>query len=137
MQEDTFTLRLPEVGTLTKLVVRSDNAGQGPAWHLNKVIIIPPYPPASVSPGINSTSGSVAKQASRAQLIVPAASATPMSPRAGPHGGVATGGQPVFFIADRWIDAVHGLEVVLDAHYTDPAKDLTEYVVKVITSDVK
>jgi hypothetical protein len=52
-------------------------------------------------------------------------------------GGFGHGGQPVWFVARRWLDAVHGLEVLLEAQGSDPAKSLVTYAVEVYTSDLK
>ncbi|WIA17082.1 hypothetical protein OEZ85_013981 [Tetradesmus obliquus] len=79
-QEDCFTLKLPDLGPLTHLALKSDGAGEGPAWHLDK---------------------------------------------------------PVWFVVRRWLDAAHGLEVLLEAQGSDPAKSLVAYGVEVYTSDLK
>jgi hypothetical protein len=97
MQEDVFTVLLPNVGILTHLGVRSDGSGQHKAWHLEKVSLQPQQDPASQQP------------------------AAP----------------PVWFIAHRWLDASHGLEVLLPAQAEDPASNLVAYQIKVYTSDVK
>lgn len=39
LQEDVFTLRLPGIGPLRQLGVRSDGAGDAPAWHLDTVCV--------------------------------------------------------------------------------------------------
>jgi hypothetical protein len=41
LQEDVFTVLLPNVGCLTHLGVRSDGSGKQPTWHLAKVCLQP------------------------------------------------------------------------------------------------
>jgi hypothetical protein len=43
----------------------------------------------------------------------------------------------VWFSAQRWLDAVRGLEVLLPAQAEDPAMNLVPYQVQVYTSDTK
>ncbi|KAI8463909.1 MAG: Lipase/lipooxygenase [Monoraphidium minutum] len=96
-QEDVFVLRLPDVGPLRQLRVRSDGAGAAPAWHLDAVAVTAP----AAAPG---------QQESR-----------------------------WWFVARRWLDAGHGLEVTLDAQAAPPdgGAATAPYLVTVVTSDVR
>jgi hypothetical protein len=180
LQEDCFTLRLPDLGLLTHLAIKSDGAGEGPAWHLDKVCIIPPPPAAAAASSTNShtsrlgagaATGSPSRQVSRTasfsadcgvsrsacstprgsgnsshlQLLTAssaaqgalAAAASSAAAAAASGGFGQNGQQPVWFVARRWIDAAHGLEVLLEAQGSDPAKSLVTYGVEVYTSDLK
>jgi hypothetical protein len=179
LQEDCFTLKLPELGPLTHLAIKSDGAGEGPAWHLDKVCIIPPPPAAAASSsgshpsrlGAGAVTAGTSRQVSRTASFAAerdrashTACSTPRGSNvstqlqllsagsvglgaaglgaaaaaaAGAAGGFGHGGQPVWFVARRWLDAAHGLEVVLEAQGSDPAKSLVTYGVEVYTSDLK
>lgn len=153
-----FTLQLPDLGPLTHLGVKSDGAGDGPAWHLDKVCIIPPAAatshqalgptgkPAALGRTVSratSLSINMAAAASSgsgtAALLLPAADKLEHSQpnSGGANAGHGHSGQPVWFVARRWLDAVHGLEVVLEAQATDPAENLAAYQVEVYTSNIK
>eukprot|EP00878_Enallax_costatus_P043853 GHUV01051949.1.p1 GENE.GHUV01051949.1~~GHUV01051949.1.p1 ORF type:complete len:660 (+),score=218.20 GHUV01051949.1:276-2255(+) len=119
-KEDAFTLQLPDLGMLTHLGVKSDGTGQGPAWHLDKVCIIPPAVPSALA---------APAQGKTANSLQPG--------RRGSSGNTGLPGQPVWFVARRWLDVVHGLEVLLEVQAADPAKSLVQYQVEVHTSDVK
>ena len=120
--EDAFELRAPDIGALRRLGVRSDGAGESPAWWLDWVRVdaaaaAAPPPPS----GINSSSSS------RGGL--------------GPQ-EVASAPQPAWFVARRWLDAAHGLEVELDAQSRPPPGDGDSgsqalYCVEVHTGDVR
>jgi hypothetical protein len=97
LQEDVFTVMLPEVGRITHLGVRSDGSGHRPAWHLEKVCLQPQ------------------KQQQSQQET----------------------GQPLWFSAQRWLDSVRGLEVLLPAQQEDPGLNLVPYQVQVYTSDTR
>lgn len=105
MQEDVFTVMLPDVGTLTHLGVRSDGSGQHPTWHLEKVCLQPQIPRCPHY-----------QQDQQQQQLV---------------------GPPVWFSAQRWLNAARGLEVLLPAQAEDPALNLVPYQVQVYTSDAK
>jgi len=40
---DTFTITLPDVGTLTSLDVWHDNSGSGPGWYLDEITLNEKY----------------------------------------------------------------------------------------------
>jgi hypothetical protein len=107
-QEDVHTVMLPGVGTLTHLGVRLDGSGQHPAWHLEKVCL---------------------------QQQAPRSSPNHHQQQQQQHEGVV--GPAVWFSAQRWLDAVRGLEVLLPAQAEDPAMNLVPYQVQVYTSDTK
>lgn len=46
-------------------------------------------------------------------------------------------GPPLWFSAQRWLDSVRGLEVLLPAQNEDPALSLVAYQVQVYTSDTR
>jgi len=54
---------------------------------------------------------------------------------------LANGSQPaepaIWFIAQCWLDVLHGLEVLLPAQAEDPGLALVPYQVQVYTSDIK
>lgn len=174
LQEDSFTLKLPDVGPLTHLAVKSDGSGDGPAWHLDKICILPPATGSAshAGPGRPSTAAAsrlVSRAASFSANVLHASgtAAVAAAEKGGSHaadgansnsglllhaanqlapvagGGVngASGfghnGQPVWFVARRWLDAKHGLEVLLEAQGADPAKSLVTYELDVYTSDLK
>jgi hypothetical protein len=174
LQEDCFTLKLPDLGPLTHLAIKSDGAGEGPAWHLDKVCIIPPAAAASSSSGTHASrlgAGAVTAGASRQvsrtasfaadrergshtacstprgsnasmQLQLLSAGSTGLgaataAAAASAAGGFGQSGQPVWFVARRWLDVTHGLEVLLEAQGSNPAKSLVTYGVEVYTSDLK
>jgi hypothetical protein len=108
LQEDVFTVLLPDVGPLTHLGVRSDGSGQHPAWHLEKVCVQGQVPG---SHALDTPQGQQQQQL---------------------HAGA-----PVWFSAQRWLDAAHGLEMLLPALAEDPGLNLVPYRVQVYTSDIK
>lgn len=109
MQEDVFTVLLPDVGALTHLGIRSDGSGQQPAWHLAKVCV-------------QRAPASPAKEPALAQQQQQQQNSNTLA--------------PVWFNAQRWFDAAHGLEAVLPAQPEDPASNLVIYQVQVYTSDL-
>lgn len=126
LQEDAFTLQLPDLGLLTHLGVKLDGSGQRPAWHLDKVCIIPP----AITTALPATAHG--NTANGLQLLGPTGAG-------GRDSGGSPGctGQPVWFVAQKWFDAVHGLEALLEAQAVDPADSFVPYQVEVYTSDIK
>jgi len=168
LQVDTFTIRLPDLGMLTHLGVRSDGSGAGPAWHLDKICIIPPpgssssqgtpihgaAPPAHTSLSHAQTAAVAALQRSLSRAASNAAAcsgtggngavsvlqAALESNKANSGLAAACGGhvgQPVWFVARRWLDAARGWDILLEAQVTDPAKHLVSYHVQTFTSDIR
>ncbi len=190
-QEDTFTLRMADVGTPLRMVVRSDNAGKAGAWHLDRIILntqpgqrtattTAPSTPRAPTSGAATAGGTIPggpgtpRGTAQGVQLVLQASVTPRGVQQQPGGlqlqpgsqvvlqaqqqgqqganqpliarakrGVLTvpaayvPGQPVYFVAQRWLDEAHGLECVLEAAYSDPSQSLVDYDVTVYTSDVK
>lgn len=85
---------------------------------------MPPAPAAAQPPPATTA---LALPPASAAAQPPAATAAPALP---PPPAQAT---PAFFVAQRWLDAKHGLEVILDARYTDPSLDSVAYQVTAYT----
>ena len=117
---DEFTLLLPDLGQLQQLKVRSDGAGAGAAWHLEKVLV---YPPAAQTHFTAQTTAAAMAAGSSSSI------------QGAEHQQFPE--QPVYFIAQRWLDQDAGLQVVLPALHSDPGQQLQAYHVQVYTSDVK
>eukprot|EP00775_Hariotina_reticulata_P013433 gene13433-13561_t len=166
-QEDSFILQLPDLGMLTHLGVRSDGSGAGAAWHLDKLCIIPPAATSSqgglnhgpAQPALHSLNkAQSAAVAALQRSLSRAASNAAACSGSGSNGAVSVlqaalesnkacsgllaasgglAGQPVWFVARRWLDAAHGWDVLLEAQGADPAKSLVSYHVQTFTSDVR
>jgi hypothetical protein len=118
---------------LQQLIVRSDGSGAGSAWHLDKVLIYPPDPRAP------STTSAVAATGASASAVAASSRGHDSSNLhdADTQHQQQFHEQPVYFIAQRWLDEDAGLEVVLPAAYSDPGQRLQAYHLEVYTSNIK
>lgn len=153
MQEDAFTLMLPDVGMPTHLAVRSDGQGAATAWHLDMMVLtVHANQAAQASGQVSCHAGAAAGAVAGSGSARPGSPARELassptsslarqlhSPEVGSSSGTCRNapGQMVWFVAQRWLSPLQGLEVLLPASYSDPAQQLHDYRLTAYTSDVR
>lgn len=81
---DEFHLRLPHVGKVTRVHVKSDGSGMQPRWHLDNIVVLPGPP--------NAPEVDTAQPTTQTQLpLPPQAQQRPASPTGGARDVVSHG----------------------------------------------
>lgn len=136
---DSFRLAgLPDVGQVSKLVVRSDGRAQEPGWHLHKVVLCKEEQQASKRAAAAVTSAQDTAAPAPA-LIQPSGTSPSEAAASGKttSNDTSSSSRPVYFSARRWLDQVHGWQAELMARDSDPDGDQQQYRVAVQTSDLR